>query len=208
MSSLNLILVDPNAGLCVAWHKYFNGLPNVEILNGYFEQLSEFDCIVSAANSFGLMDGGVDLAIVRYFGYDLMARVQHRILNEYLGEQPVGTSMIVETGHPHHPFIAHTPTMRVPMEINRTDHAYLAMWAMLLAIRSHNQSEQRPINRVACPGLGTATGQVPVNEAARQMALAYKNFLKPPQSIDWRYASERQAEIKYGGNLGLYIPPD
>ena len=44
------------------------------------------------------MDGGVDLAITNFFGVDLMKRVQERILRDYLGEQPVGTSMIVETG--------------------------------------------------------------------------------------------------------------
>ena len=67
--------------------------------------------MVSAANSFGLMDGGVDLAITRFFGEPLMQRIQTRILEEYLGEQPVGTSLIVETGHPAHPFVAHTPTL-------------------------------------------------------------------------------------------------
>jgi O-acetyl-ADP-ribose deacetylase (regulator of RNase III) len=67
----------------------------VEIVNGVFESLLEFDCLVSPANSFGLMDGGTDAAIVRFFGEELMERVQKRILAEYLGEQPVGTSMLV-----------------------------------------------------------------------------------------------------------------
>jgi len=53
-----------------------------------------------------------------------MKRVQERILQDYLGEQPVGTSIIVETGHHKHPFIAHTPTMRVPMPIATTDNVY------------------------------------------------------------------------------------
>ena len=208
MDDLKFILVDPKPALCAVWHKYFDRLPNVEIVNGYFEQLPEFDCMVSAANSFGLMDGGVDLAIIRFFGDGLMKRVQERIIEVYLGEQPVGTSMIVETGHPNHPYIAHTPTMRVPMEIARTDNVYLAMWALLLAVRKHNQSEQTPIKIVACPGLGTATGKVPANEAARQMALAYTHFLKPPYYIDWRFAGDRQEKIRYGGDMGLHFPPD
>jgi len=44
-------------------------------VNGKFEELKQFDCMVSAANSFGLMDGGVDLAIICYFGVELMDRV-------------------------------------------------------------------------------------------------------------------------------------
>ncbi|RKZ76215.1 MAG: phage tail protein [Candidatus Parabeggiatoa sp. nov. 1] len=208
MDDLKLILVDPKPDLCIAWEKHFDGLPNIEIVNGSFEKLPEFDCMVSAANSFGLMDGGVDLAIIRYFGDDLMNRVQKQVIEEYLGEQPVGTSMLVETSHPKHPYVAHTPTMRVPMEITRTDNVYLAMWALLLTLRKHNSSEQSPINSVACPGLGTATGKVPVNEAARQMALAYTHFLKPPSYIDWRLADERQQKVRYGGDMGFRFPPD
>ncbi len=206
MDALKLILVDPNPALCTALHESFEELPGVEIVNGYFEELPEFQCMVSAANSFGLMDGGVDAAIIRFFGHELMERVQQRILDEFLGEQPVGTSLIVETGHPTRPFIAHTPTMRVPMSIARTDHVYLAMWAMLLAVRRHNRSGAQPeIGTVACPGLGTATGKVPYREAARQMALAYAHFLKPPGKIDWLHADHRQATVRYGGDFGFMI---
>ena len=166
MSSLKLILVDPKPPLCEAFSKYFAHLPHVEIINGYFEQLEEYDCMVSAANSFGLMDGGVDLAITRYFGNQLEERVQQHILDHYLGEQPVGTSFIIETLHPTHPFLAHTPTMRVPMAISRTDNVYRAMWALLLAVRQHNATMETGIRTVACPGLGTATGKVPPGEAA------------------------------------------
>src|SRR5579872_2574443 len=121
MDDFKLVLVDPCAPLYMAWQEQFADLPNVEVVHGYFEQVSAFDCMVSPANSFGLMDGGVDAAITRYFGVALMRRVQQRILDEFLGEQPVGTSLIVETGHSKHPFLAHTPTMRVPMPISRTD---------------------------------------------------------------------------------------
>jgi hypothetical protein len=65
---MQLILVDPNTELCEAWRRHFAQLPDVEIVNDYFEQLKRFDCLVSAANSFGLMDGGVDLAIARFYG--------------------------------------------------------------------------------------------------------------------------------------------
>jgi O-acetyl-ADP-ribose deacetylase (regulator of RNase III) len=81
------------------------------------------------------------------------------------------------------------------------------MWAMLLAVRRHNERAERRIDVLACPGLGTATGRVPYAEAARQMSLAYRHFLEPPTAIDWRLAGMRQAEIGYGGDLGRDIPP-
>lgn len=208
MNDFKLVLVDPKPALCVEFVQYFVNLPNVEVVAGYFEHLPVFDCMVSAANSFGLMDGGVDGAITHFFGHSLMQRVQDRIILEYLGEQNVGTSMIVETGHPQHPFIAHTPTMRVPLEIAHTDNVYRAMWAMLLAVRQHNQQAGRRISLVACPGLGTATGHVPYAEAARQMSMAYRNFLNPPAHINWELAMGRQQEIRYGGDFGFHVPPE
>lgn len=206
MSGLRLILISPEPLQCAAFQEQFKELPGVEIVNGYFESLPEFDCLVSAANSFGLMDGGIDAAIVRFFGDIVMERVQQRILAEYLGEQPVGTSLIVETDHPRHPFVAHTPTMRVPMPISHTDNVYLAMWAVLLAVHRHNQASERPIDVIACPGLGTGVGRMPFTEAARQMALAYQNYLSPPTRINWNFAARRQAQIGRGGDLGALFP--
>lgn len=206
-SGFRLVLVDPNPVLCQDLSAAFAELPAVEVVQGYFERLPEFDCMVSAANSFGLMDGGVDGAITRFFGFALMQRVQERILAEYLGEQPVGTSMIVETGHPRHPYLAHTPTVRVPMPIARTDNVYLAMWAMLRAVHGHNYAEGKTIRTAACPGLGSGVGRVPAREVARQMSLAYRNFLQPPSHIDWQYATRRQTEIGRGGDIAVRFEP-
>ncbi|MEX2666309.1 macro domain-containing protein [Candidatus Uabimicrobium amorphum] len=198
---LKLILVDPIEELCSQWRIQFSGLRNVKIVHGYFEDIENFDCMVSAANSFGLMDGGVDHAITQYFGIDLMDRVQQKIIDDFCGEQPVGTSFIIETKHEKHPFLAHSPTMRVPMKIAHTDNVYNAMWATLLAIKHHNNSHTQKIKTCCCPGLGTATGQMPYLRAAKQMSLAYRNFISPPQQIDWLYAAHRQKSIRYGGDL-------
>jgi O-acetyl-ADP-ribose deacetylase (regulator of RNase III) len=195
---LKLILVAPDRDLAAAFQQYFADFPQVEVVNDYFEWLPEFDCLVSPANSFGMMDGGIDAAITRFFGLDLERRVQQRILDDYLGEQPVGSSFVIPTGHPAHPFLAHTPTMRVPMTIKGTDVPYTAMWAMLLAVRQHNRSAHRPIRSIACPGLGTGIGQVPYGEAARLMAVAYDHFLYPPQQINTFVAASRQLQIWEG----------
>jgi O-acetyl-ADP-ribose deacetylase (regulator of RNase III) len=195
---LKLILVAPDSLLAEAFQEHFHYFPDVEIVNNYFEWLPEFDCLVSPANSFGMMDGGIDAAIIKFFGSSLMDRVQQRILTDYLGEQPVGTSMIVETAHPKHPFLAHTPTMRVPMSIVGTDIPYVAMWAMLLAVRNHNLQAQCKIKSIACPGLGTGIGRVPYAEAARQMALAYDHFIYPPKHLNCFVAASRQLLIWEG----------
>lgn len=195
---LKLILVAPKASLYEAFRESFEHLPNVKVVHNYFEWLTEFDCLVSPANSFGMMDGGMDAAITQFFGVDLERKVQSQILETYLGEQPIGTSMIVGTGHPQHPYLAHTPTMRVPMIIKGTDIPYSAMWAMLLAIRQHNKQSHKPIQSIACPGLGTGIGRVPYREAARQMAVAYDHFLYPPKVLNCFVAASRQLQIWEG----------
>jgi O-acetyl-ADP-ribose deacetylase (regulator of RNase III) len=94
----------------------------------------DYDCIVSPANSFGIMDGGLDLALRNYFGMQLQDNVQNFILDYFDGEQPVGTLFIVQTYYQKHPYLAHTPTMRVPMKITNNDDIYRAMYAMLNAV--------------------------------------------------------------------------
>lgn len=205
---MKFILVDPNPNVCKAWGKYFKDLPDVEIANTYFEKLPQFDCMVSAANSFGIMDGGVDAAITRYFGTQLMLRVQERIIDKFLGEQPVGTSTIVETKHEEHPYLAHTPTMRVPEDITHTDNVYLAMWAMLREVRNHNRTSDHKIEVVACPGFGTGYGQVPFGEAARQMSVAYKHYLNPPETITGQHAWKIKHAVRFGGYAGFETPMD
>jgi O-acetyl-ADP-ribose deacetylase (regulator of RNase III) len=117
----------------------------------------------------------------------------------------VGTSFVVETGDPKHPFLAHTPTMRVPMPIAHTDYVYLAMRAALLAVHQHNQTQTQKINVLACPTLGTTTGQVSASEAARQMALAYQSILCPPTYLDWERATEVQQKVIFGGDRGMHL---
>lgn len=196
MSDVRLILVDPKPEVCRAFERAFRGLPGVEVAKGYFEHLDVFDCLVSPANSFGLHDGGMEQAVTDFFGEALEERVRERILDEFLGEQPVGTSLIIETGHPLHPYIAHTPIMRYPTLIAETDNAYAAMWAALLAVRRHNRAGPRRIRLLACPGLGTGTGWMRAGEAARQMAAAYRNFLSPPDTLSWDLARQRHTELQ------------
>ncbi len=187
---MNLILCDYNPILCAEWEKNFKNEPKVQIVCGDFKSVSEYDCIVSPANSFGIMDGGFDLALVNYFGHELMERMQDKIKTEYAGEQPVGTCLIVETGNKKHPYLAHTPTMRVPRIIREYDTVYNAMRAMLLTVRKYSD-----IKTVLCTGLGTTTGKVPPTIAARQMYLAYKSAMQPPEEVNWQTAVNAEQKI-------------
>jgi O-acetyl-ADP-ribose deacetylase (regulator of RNase III) len=196
----SLWLVHPEDPMCAAFRQRFAGLPGVRIIRGRFEDLGPHDCFVTAGNAFGLMTAGIDAAVVRFHGEGLMQRIQHHILDAYLGEQPVGTAFIEPTGNPDYPFVAHAPTMRVPGSIEGTDKVYSATWAALLAVHAHNVVAERKIETLAFPAMGTGFGGVPFDEAARQMAAAYRHYWEPPhRRPDWDLVAERHKAICYDG---------
>lgn len=195
----DLWLVHPDDAMCDAFRGRFAGLPNVRVIRGRFEDLEPHDCFFTAGNAFGHMTAGIDAAVIRRFGDDLLRRVRHRIMDQYLGEQPVGTAFLIATGSDAIPYLAHAPTMRVPGNIEGTDKVYCATWAALLAIHAHNQTADAPIEVVALPAMGTGFGGVPHGEAARQMAAAYRHFLEPPHRLDWEFVAGRQRSICYDG---------
>lgn len=193
----NLWLVHPDETMCDAFRRRFAGLPGVRVVRGRFEDLEPHDCFVTAGNAFGLMTAGIDAAVVHRFGEGFMQRVQHHIMSHYFGEQPIGTAFLAPTGDPSLPHICHAPTMRVPGNIEGTDKVYSATWASLLAVQAHNAAAGERIETVAFPAMGTGFGGVPFDEAARQMAAAYRHYLEPPHRIDWDFVIERQKAICY-----------
>jgi O-acetyl-ADP-ribose deacetylase (regulator of RNase III) len=190
-------LVHPDKEMCDAFHRRFAGLPRVRVIQGRFEDLEPHDCFVTAGNAFGIMSAGIDAAVVRRFGSNLMHRVQHHIIDQFYGEQPVGTAFIVSTEDASIPFIVHAPTMRVPGNIDGTDKVYCATWAAILAAQAHNRPSHQKIETLALPAMGTGFGGVSFDEAARQMAAAYRHYLNPPHRLDWDFVIERNLAIHY-----------
>ena len=177
-----LYLIDSKPGLCDKWRQVFSSNPEVEVLSGdYFQQSA--DAIVSPANSFGIMDGGLDLAIRNELGFQIETDIQEVILNKYHGEMPIGTAEIITTNHNKWSFIIAAPTMRIPQNIAFTLNAYLAFRAILIAINNFNESEpKKPIKSLVCSGLGTGIGSLEPVKCAAQMRAAYK-LIKEPARI-------------------------
>lgn len=198
MSDLQLLLRDRNRALCLAWQQAFAGVPNVsvscgDILNLLSPNHAAIDAMVSPANSFGFMDGGLDFILRDFFGRPVEASVRHAIARQFDGEMPVGNALIVPTQHAQIPFLVCAPTMRVPENVGQTVNAYLALRAALIAVRQFNaarQGQNAPrIRRVLCPGLCTAVGRMDPVQCARQMRAAYDAILQspsPPQALpEW-----------------------
>lgn len=167
---MKLHLRDRNEPLVDALRRELRGVPGVEVSCGDIFDVAA-DAIVSPANGFGFMDGGIDLAYSERFGWDLQERLQETIRREHAGELCVGEAVIVETLSPDLPWLVSAPTMRVPSDVSGSVNAYLALRAALLAVSRHRGSPR--IERVLSPGLCTSVGRMPPGRAARQMAYAW-----------------------------------
>lgn len=178
MSDLQLILTTIQREVLDSFASNFECLPNWRIHQGYYQELQKHDAVVSPANSFGLMDGGFDLLLTQRFGEQLMKRVMRHIDEHYLGEQPVGTAFVIETGHPHTPWLVHAPTMRVPVLVAGTDVAYRSTWAALIAIHNHNKQANgdKQIKSVVVSGMGAGCGRMSPESVGQQMALAWARY--------------------------------
>jgi O-acetyl-ADP-ribose deacetylase (regulator of RNase III) len=172
---MQIQLVDCSAQIVEAWQRHFSACPNVVVRQGNILH-GEATAIVSPANSFGFMDGGIDLAYSEFFGWDLQERLQLLIRDQYAGELPVGQAVVVPTNSACIPFLISAPTMRVPLDIRGTANAFLAFRAAILAARAW-RPDTAPITSLLCPGLGTGVGLLEPAVCARQMHLAYSLLL-------------------------------
>ena len=174
-----LYLIDSKPELCDKWRQVFSSYPEVEVLTGdYFQQSA--DAIVSPANSFGIMDGGLDLAIINELGFQVETDIQDVILSKYHGEMPIGSAEIINTNHNKWSYLIAAPTMRIPENVAFTLNAYIAFRAILIAINSFNESKpKRLIKSLICSGLGTGIGSLEPVKCAAQMRAAYKLINEP-----------------------------
>lgn len=174
--SVTYYLRDINLNMVAAWQRYFGDIDTVRVSHGDIFAV-EADAIVSPANSFGFMDGGIDLVYSLRFGWQLQNRLRQRLQEEYDGELPVGMAVLMETHDPQIPYMVSAPTMRVPTDVSDTLNAYLAFRATLRLLERFNQANPGAIRSVLCPGLGTATGNMSPEICARQMHAAYMQII-------------------------------
>lgn len=186
LDEMKIYLLDRNSDMTAAWEKYFSKITNVEIVNADFEDFMDthsVDCVVSPANAYGLMDGGYDYAISEWFGWNLQKKVQKYILDNLYGEQPVGTSIIIDTGKDGIKLI-HTPSMRYPDKIRDPLVVYQCMRTCLITAMTNG------IHIIVVPAFGGRCGQLPPNTIAQMMWSAWNQLNNVPKEINWNYADK------------------
>ena len=176
----HVTLIDLNEPLVTCWNEVFKDEPRVSAEYGdYFE--SPADAMVSPANSFGIMDGGIDLAIRNNLGVSVEKMVQGQIKDHFHGELPIGSAVAVNTGHDKWPRLIAAPTMRIPEDVRQTTNAYSAFRAILLLIESMNTSYpgDYKIRTLVCCGLATGCGKMSYAQCALQMKAAWDQVNGP-----------------------------
>lgn len=190
MKDIHITLVGLRADLPREWKKEFKNLP-VEIKTGDLFDLSA-DAVVSPANSFGYMDGGLDGKLRDFFGIEIERKVQHTIKTQYNGELLVGQAIVTTTDHPQYKSLITAPTMRVPADVSDSINAYLAMKAIIQTAIAHPN-----INSFVCSGLCSLSGQMRPEVVARQMAAAYRKvILNDFVYRHWRYEKYLEDYLK------------
>ena len=171
--TLSISFCDMQHDMVRAFDEYFHDRADVEILQGDILKLSR-DALVSPANSFGDMSGGLDKAIDDFYKGEAQRSALKAIGEQYLGELAVGNALILSMKTKQFPFLIVAPTMRIPGNVQRTINAYLAMRAVLVAVLQHNTSAKQPICSVAIPGFCSGVGGMAPQESAEQMRTAYE----------------------------------
>jgi len=184
---MHYLLIDRNPSMVSAWKEFFIENENLKILEGDITEVS-CDAIVSPANSFGFMDGGVDNVISLRLGWDLQLDLQKKIKQLPEGELLVGKALTIETGDDLIPYLISAPTMRVPMNFNISTsiNAYLAMKAVLIETKKHPKIEY-----VAILGFCTGIGKMKHRIAAMQMFQAFKEIVEE-EKMDFNSYEEAQ----------------
>ncbi|KAI0042828.1 macro domain-like protein [Auriscalpium vulgare] len=187
------------------------------LLQGRFGELpaeeTKCDCIVSPANSFGIMDGGFDMMLSEVFGgkpgdiYALTNHCQAYIRETWNGFIPPGSCSIVSlpssVAGPSNQWgtrtIAILPTMRTPQDVSwHRDLVYNCMWSLLVALQRWNEAHgpAERIRSVLMTGLATGTGGIVADVCAQQMVLAVKHFQQGlPDHPRWPDVLPRSREV-------------
>lgn len=130
---------------------------------------AEAQVIVNAANSLGLMGGGVAGVIKRAAGAD--------VERDAVKEAPirVGRAVLTSGGKTNFKGIVHAPTMPEPgMRIPARNVGLATTAALALA-------DEKGFESIAIPGMGTGVGGVAHADAARAMVEALRGF--SPRSL-------------------------
>jgi O-acetyl-ADP-ribose deacetylase (regulator of RNase III) len=177
---MTLFFVSSNDGVVDAYYKFFHDLEETEYFTGTLEDFiqtsADWQYLITPGNSFGIMDGGFDLAVVQQFGSYIQDDVTDAIHRYFHGIMPIGSAETFLL--PDDKYLIYAPTMELPRDVSDTFNAFWAAYASF-DICSPLESS------IIIPGLCTGAGQMDPLEAARQVRMAYDVVVNEEVPEDW-----------------------
>ncbi|MGI8816800.1 MAG: macro domain-containing protein [Pseudonocardia sp.] len=169
--------------MATAWDALAAGRDWVRVHRGSVTDV-QVDAVVSPANSFGWMRGGIDAVYSRWLP-GIEDRVLAEIAARFGGELPVGSALIVPTGVTTPAWLISAPTMREPGELldPSGDAAAAAAAAVLRCWRDgvlpepDGRAVRDVVRSLALPGLGTGVGGLAPATCATRVAEALDALL-------------------------------
>ena len=121
----------------------------------------DIDAVVSPANTMGIMNGGYDAVLRRYFGVEIEYTVQ-----KYLAKYniDVGQAIAVKTGHSKVHWLIVTPTVSVTGE-GLSGHESVSYACAYNAVKV---AHQRGVKYLGMTGLGSGVGGLDRRVSVRQ----------------------------------------
>ena len=174
---MNITFCDKNIHVVEALSRAFHGHGNVRVILSDITTISA-DAIISPANSYGWMNGGVDQAYLYCFGQQLQCRLQQKIADKWDGFLPVGEALSIHAmgfGPRFPKYLISAPTMEIPKDVSQTENAYLAFKAALI------EALRLGVESIVCPGLCTLTGRMDPDVMASQVRRAHNEILYTPK---------------------------
>lgn len=191
---MKIDLCDLNADIVAAWERTpfpLDFAPLVVVARVGSIVAQPCDAVVSPANSFGFMDGGVDQVYSDFFGWHVQERIQTAITMMPHRELFVGDALLVSTDHAQIPYLISAPTMRVPKRISDPADVMLAVRAAV------SKALAFELKHIAMPGMGTGCGELPPQVAARAMLAGIAAAMKPAEfPKSWQQAQERHFRLQ------------
>lgn len=184
-AEMKIILCDNNENMIYEWERVFSNRENINCILGDYCKTAEnenVDALVSPANSFGIMDGGLDLYIQKFYlknNINIQDLVQEEIKRLFYGIQTVGSSIFIKNDFIN---LIHTPTMKVPGQINDLNAIYFATRNTIICARENG------VKKIIIPAFGAGIGNIKYSIVARIMEDAITsldlNYFK-----DWKYVN-------------------
>lgn len=176
---MEIIFFDINDELIATYKEILKNVKHIKlsfIVSSINDLLNngKYDAIISPANSFGDMTGGID-RVYKKLDPEIEQKTMNKINDAQIPDNydrphlPVGNNLLINFNHPSCKYMICMPTMYIPRNIVDTNNVSLAFYGLL---KTYDQYKIK----IACPGLGTGIGGLSHINSAKQILQAINYF--------------------------------